>query len=71
MSTYRIRVTQLLSGFYEGELEITAKNKKEALGIAKSMSNKEIDDSVDWSQGDKYKGNVDTIHIYKDIIYKK
>jgi len=47
MKTFEIRVTQLLTGYYEGTLEIQAKNKKEALKIIENMDTKDIDESVE------------------------
>ena len=70
MNKYRIRVTQLLSGFYEADLEIEAKTKKEALEIISNMSKEEIDESVNWSQGWEFEGDVNTIEYYKDTLYK-
>lgn len=63
MKTYEIRVTQNLTGYYQGYLEIEAPNKKEANKILKSMSKEEIDNCVSWEHGDEYDGDVDSIRF--------
>lgn len=66
--TFGIRLTQDLKGYYEGVIEIKAKNKKEALKILKSMTKKQIDDKADWDHGDSYDGDIDTIEIDESEI---
>lgn len=68
MKTFEIRVTQTLTGFYEGILSVKAKSASEALKIAKNMKLEDIDEQVDWSQGDEYSGDYTTIEIDKDSI---
>ena len=47
MKTYEIRVTQNVTGYYEGYLKVEAKNKAEANKIIDTMTKQEIDDVVD------------------------
>ncbi len=69
MKTFEIRVTQLLTGYYEGTLEIQAKNKKEALKIIENMDTKDIDESVEnWQHGNEYDGDHTTIEVYQDTL---
>lgn len=68
MKTFEIRVTQDLSGYYEGVLIIEASNKKAALNKAKKMSKDDIDNSVNWSHGDEYDGDKSSIVIHEDSI---
>ena len=68
MKVFEIRVTQDLRGYYEGVIEIEAKNKKEALKVVKSMSKDEIDNQADWTHGDQYDGDKDSIEIDEDSI---
>ncbi len=66
--TFEIRVTQELKGFYEGILSVKAKSALEALKIANKMKLEDIDEQVEWSQGDEYWGDYTTIEIHKDSI---
>jgi len=68
MKTFKIRVTQSLYGFYEGELEIEATSKAQALKEAKNMSEEDIDNQVNWSHMDEYWGDPSTIQIHRDSI---
>ena len=68
MKTFEIRVTQNLTGYYEGTIEVEAKNKKEALKILKSMSKDEINEQADWTHGDQYDGDSETIEIDESEI---
>jgi len=63
MKTYEIRVTQDLNGWYEGRIEIEATSKKSALKKLKAMKLSEIDKQADWTHGDEYSGDVDSIQI--------
>ena len=64
MKTYEVRVTQNLSGYYEGFLKIEANNEEEATKLIKSMTNDEINDTIDWYQGDEYyEGDINSIKI--------
>lgn len=67
MKTYSARVTQDLHGFYEGDIEIEAKNKKEARKKFEEMTNNEIDNCVNWSHGDEYWGDLNTIKLETDF----
>jgi hypothetical protein len=69
MKTFNIRVTQALVGFYEGRIEIEAVSKKSALNKLKNMTTKEIDELADWTHGDEYNGDHNTIEIHEDSIY--
>lgn len=68
MKTFEIRVTQNLTGYYEGTIEIEASNQKAALNKLKKMSKKDIDEQADWTHGDQYDGDTDTIEIDEDSI---
>jgi len=68
MKTFEIRVTQNLTGYYEGTIEIEASNEKAALNKLKKMSKKDIDEQADWTHGDDYNGNPDTIEIDESQI---
>ena len=68
MKTYEIRVTQDLSGYYQGKIEIEASSKKAALNKVKTMSRNEIDDKVDWEHGDEYYGDTSSIAIDESSI---
>lgn len=68
MKTFEIRVTQDLHGYYEGIIEIEAKNKKEALKKIKSMPKHEIDEQADWTHGDQYDGDYNTIEIDENSV---
>lgn len=68
MKTFEIRVTQDLSGFYEGTITMKALSEKAALNKLKKMSNQEINEDVDWTHGDEYWGDYTTIEIDKDSI---
>jgi hypothetical protein len=63
MKTFKIRVTQNLTGYYEGTIEIEASNEKAALNKLKKMSKKDIDEQADWRHGDQYDGDKDSIEI--------
>ena len=67
MKTYQIRVTQDLTGYYEGFLEVEAKNKVEAKKIIKNMKLEDIDNEVDWDHGDQYDGDYTTI-VFQDEL---
>jgi len=67
MKTYQVRVTQELKGYYEGMLEIEAPTKTIAKKILRGMSLEEIDQQTDWTQGDDYDGDPNTIHIEGDL----
>ena len=67
MKTFEIRVTQNLSGFYEGILEIQANSKKEAQQILSEMSLEEIDVQTDWTHGDDYTGDIKTIEFHGQL----
>lgn len=68
MKTFEIRVTQELTGYYEGFIEIEASSKKAALNKLKKMSKKEIDEEVDWDHGDEYNGSISSIEIDENSI---
>lgn len=68
MKTFEIRVTQELTGYYEGTIEIEAYSKKAALSKVKKMDKRDIDMQADWTHGDQYDGNADTIEIDEDSI---
>jgi hypothetical protein len=68
MKKFEISLTQELKGHYNGKIQIDAKNKKEALNILKSMSKEEIDSLADWTHGDEYSGDYDTIEIDSSSI---
>jgi len=68
MKTFEIRVTQNLTGYYEGTIEIEASNQKAALNKLKKMSKKDIDEQADWTHGDQYDGDTDSIEIDEDSI---
>ena len=68
MKTFEIRVTQELTGFYEGRIEIEAYSKKYALKKLNKMSKKDIDEQADWTHGDQYDGDYTTIEIDSDTI---
>ena len=54
MKEFEFRVTQPMAGYYEGYITIEAKSEKQALKIAKSLSQEELAELVDrWSQGDE------------------
>lgn len=63
MKLFKINVTQELTGYYEGTLEILANSKIEAEQILDSMTNKMIDDNVEWEHGDEYYGDINTIEF--------
>ena len=67
MKTFQIRVTQDLTGYYEGYLEVEAKNKREAKQLIKKMSLRDIDGEVDWDHGDEYDGDSSTIEFQGDL----
>lgn len=68
MKEFEIRVTQQLIGYYEGTIIVEARNKKSALNKLKKMSNQEIDEQADWTHGDDYNGDPDTIEIDESQI---
>jgi len=68
MKTFEIRLTQELKGYYEGTIEIEASSPKAALNKLKKMSKKEIDEQADWTHGDQYDGDYDTIEIDESEI---
>lgn len=68
MKTFEIRVTQELKGYYNGTIQIEAKNAKAALNKLKKMSNEEINKQADWTHGDEYDGDQETIEIDEDSI---
>jgi len=67
MKNYEVRVTQQLKGYYEGLLTIEAPTKAAARKILKNMSLQEIDQRTDWTQGDDYEGDSQTINIEGDL----
>lgn len=68
MKSYEIRVTQALSGYYNGRIIVQASSEKAALNKLKRMSKKDIDEEADWTQGDEYDGDYKTIEIHEDSI---
>ena len=68
MKKFEIRVTQELKGFYNGTIEIEASSEKDALNKLKRMSKKDIDNQADWTHGDEYSGDYQTIEIHEDSI---
>ena len=66
--TYAIRVTQNLSGYYEGLIEVEAKSPEAALKKLKHMSKQQIDDQADWTHGDEYDGDKNSIEIDESSI---
>jgi hypothetical protein len=69
MSQFEIRVTQELKGFYDGRIIIDdVDTKEEAIEVLKSMSNKEIDELADWTHGDEYYGDANTIEIDESVV---
>jgi hypothetical protein len=51
MKEYEFRVTQPNVGFYEGTLVIEAKSEKEAIKIAKGLSQEDLEDMcTGWTQ---------------------
>ena len=71
MSTYTITIRQDLSGWYQGDIDIEANSKEEAIEKVKGLSNNEIDDMVHWEHGDEYFGDIDSIEIDFDSIFLK
>lgn len=67
MKTFEIRVTQDLTGFYEGKLQINANSKTEAKKILSKLSKDKIDDMAEWSQGDDMDGDIDTIETHDEL----
>lgn len=67
MKTFKIRVTQNLTGYYVGDLEIEADSLIEAREKLGNLSNDDIDDMVDWSHGDEYEGDVSSIEFIGDL----
>jgi hypothetical protein len=65
--TFSIRVTQDMTGYYEGHLEIEADNLEEAQAQLKDLSLKDIDDMVDWSHGDEYDGDYGSIELHDEL----
>ena len=63
MRTFEMRVTQEIHGYYEGTIEIEAKSKKESLKRIKSMTKDEMDDQADWTHGEQYDGDKESIEI--------
>ena len=68
MKTYEIRVTQDLHGWYEGRIEVEAKSKKAALNKLKDYDLQSIDELADWTHGEEYNGDVDSIEIDESSI---
>jgi hypothetical protein len=68
MKIFEIRVTQNLSGYYEGVIKVEASNKKGALKKIRSMLKEEIDDAASWTHGDEYDGDIDSIEIDEGSI---
>ena len=68
MKTFAIRVTQKLKGYYNGTIEIEAKNEQDALEKLMKMSKKDIDEKADWTHGDEYDGDTNSIEIDEDSI---
>jgi hypothetical protein len=66
--TFQIRVTQKLTGYYEGYIAIEATSEEAALKKLGEMPNKKIDRLVEWGHGDDYDGDIDTIEIDEDSI---
>ncbi len=66
MKEYEFRVTQPNVGFYEGNLVIEAKSKKEAIKIVKGLSQKDLEDiCTDWTQSEYVEEDGD-IEIHYD-----
>lgn len=68
MKEFEIKVTQDLHGYYEGTIVIEAKNKQSALNKLKKMSKDEIDNQADWTHGDQYDRDKETIEIDEDSV---
>jgi hypothetical protein len=68
MKTFSIKLTQSLSGYYKGTIEIEASSEKKALEILDSMSNEQIDNVADWTHGDEYDGDIESIEIDRTSI---
>ena len=68
MKQFEFRVTQELKGHYEGTIVIEAINKKEAKKIVKYLSQEDINEQADWTHGDQYEGNVNTIEVDFNVI---
>lgn len=68
MKTFEIRVTQNLTGFYEGTIQIEASTPEAALNKLKRKPKKEIDEEVNWSHGDEYDSDYKSIQIHEDSI---
>lgn len=68
MKKFEIRVTQELSGYYEGTIVIEASNKQSALNKLEKMPKKEIDEQADWTNTDHYDGDYNTIRIDSEKI---
>ena len=66
MKTFEIKLTQSLSGYYQGTIEVEASSKKAAINKLKKMSKEEIDEEADWTHGDEYWGNINSILIDED-----
>lgn len=65
MKEFKIRVTQPLEGFYEGEITLKAKSKKEFLKIIQDLPQSELEDLAEnWVRGDEYwsGGNIE-LHL--------
>ncbi len=62
------RVTQTFEGYYEGELIIEAKSKKEAISKIKKMSQEEISNNcVNWGLGYDTT-STDDIEVWNDGV---
>lgn len=68
MKTFEIKLTQELKGYYHGVIQIEAESAEQALEQLKSMSNQDIDSMTDWTMGDEYDGDPDTIEINEESI---
>lgn len=68
MKTYEIKVTQELGGYYDGTIQIEASSPEAALNKLKRMSKRDIDEKANWTHGDDYNGNVDSIEIDDESI---
>lgn len=67
MKEYEFRVTQPNVGFYEGTLLIEAKSEKEAIKIAKGLSQEDLEDMcTDWTQAVEYVESDGDIEIHYD-----
>lgn len=68
LKDFEIRLTQDMSGMYEGFIVVKATSKEEALKKVKEKDKEKLDNEISWQHTDFYEGNYKTIEVDESSI---